>query len=90
MLHLLFLPFTLLFWLLSLPFRIVFWVLGTTIGLVALLFHIAIWVACIGLALLIGRSRGLNPLLCLILGALGPVGLLIVVALALIRPARYV
>lgn len=89
-------PFTLLgtllewvVWLILLPFKIVFGILKLAFGVIAFGIHVAVWIGCIALSLMIARSRGLNPLLCLLLSALlGPVGLLIVIALALVLPSR--
>jgi hypothetical protein len=88
MLQILFLPIKLLFWLLLLPFKLVLGLFGMVVGTIAFLFQAGLWLACIALAYFIGTSRGLNPLLCIILGMFGPIGLLIVVIMALARPAR--
>jgi len=95
MLHLLSLPFHLLggilsaiLWVLLLPLHLALWLLGLVFGIVSFGLQLGLWIGCIALSVLIGRSRGLNPLLCLVLGALGPLGLLLVIGLAMMRPAR--
>jgi hypothetical protein len=95
MLDLILLPFTLLktvivtlFGILMIPFHLLFGLLKLTFGVLAFGVQVGLWVACILLSIAIGQSRGLNPVLCGILGALGPIGLGVVVVLALLRPAR--
>ena len=95
MFHLLMLPFHLIgavlsavFAIIMLPVHLLLGLLHFAVGVLAFGLQLGIWVACIVLSVGIGTRRGLNPLLCLVLGMLGPVGLLIVVALAMLRPAR--
>jgi hypothetical protein len=93
MFHWLLFPFHLLgwlihavFWVVLLPFTLFFKLLG----LAFLAIKIGIWVACVLISLAIANRTGLNPILCALLAAfLGPIGLLIVIGLALLsRPVR--
>jgi hypothetical protein len=79
---------SLAYWIVILPLKFIIWVLGMIVGLIGMIFHLGFWVACLALSFIIGVNRGLNPILCLILGMFGPVGLLIVIALAFARPVR--
>jgi hypothetical protein len=97
MFHWLLFPFQLLgalihavLWLVMLPFTLLFKLLGLALFAVGLGIKLALWSTCVVLSLIIANKAGLNPILCAFLAAfLGPIGLLIVIGLALLRrPVR--